>query len=59
MGWYLLVHSSFQVSQYNFNNSSLVAVLEEKEPSSSDFQIKLRKFWEFFMVQPHADFYAR
>jgi hypothetical protein len=36
-----------------------VAVLEEKEPSSSDFQIILRKFWDFFFMKPYADFYAR
>jgi hypothetical protein len=59
MGWYLLAHSSFQISQYNFNNHRLVAVLEEKEPSSKDFQIKLGKFWDFFIIKPHANFYAR
>jgi hypothetical protein len=34
-------------------------VLEEKETSSSAFEIKLRKFWEFFIMKTHADIYAR
>jgi hypothetical protein len=34
-------------------------VLEEKEPSFRAFQVKLRKFWEFFIMKTHADFYAR
>jgi hypothetical protein len=34
-------------------------VLEEKKPSSSAFKIKLRKFWDFFIIKAHADFYAK
>ncbi len=33
-------------------------MLEEKEPFFSAFQIKLRNFWEFFIMKTHVGFYA-